>query len=139
MRFVLKVKITALLSLMSMSVAAFSQSMNTVTECIPAHMEHQFKCSVMISDGTIPILDDSIIVNAMMPSMPMSHNVKPVKLNMVDVMNGRYEFVIQLEMLGEWVFSYDLQKPKRERLTEKIMFGKGSHKNHSHGSNHSDN
>ena len=139
MRLVLKAKITALLSFMSMSVAAFSQNINTVTECIPAHMEHQFKCSVMISDGTIPILDDSIIVNAMMPSMPMSHNVKPVKLNMVHGMNGRYEFVIQLDMLGEWVFSYDLQKPKRERLTEKIMFGKGSHKNHSHGSNHSDN
>ena len=51
--------------------------------------------------------------------MPMAHNVKPVKLDMTDNIEGQYEFIIELEMLGEWMFSYDLQTPKKLRLMEK--------------------
>ena len=101
---------------------SLSQGVKTLTECIPTKKSNQFSCKVMISDGTEPVVDKEIVVSAMMPSMPMAHNVKPAKLKMLNGMEGHYEFIIELEMLGEWMFSYDLQKPEKIRSIEKIIF-----------------
>ena len=115
---------------------SFSQGVQTLTECIPTQTHMQFSCKVMITDGTVPVIDREIVVSAMMPSMPMAHNVKPAKLDMTDNIEGQYEFIIELEMLGEWMFSYDLQTPKKLRLMEKIILGLDvtmSNGTHSHG------
>ena len=76
------------------------------------------------------------IVGATMPSMAMAHNVKPVKFTEKEGMAGHYEFIIQLEMLGEWMFQYDISQPKRDRVMEKLIFDKtksiASHKKHNH-------
>ena len=79
------------------------------------------------------------IVGATMPSMAMAHNVKPVKFTEKEGMAGHYEFIIQLEMLGEWMFQYDISQPKRDRIMEKLIFDKtksiASHKKHNHSHN----
>ena len=76
------------------------------------------------------------IVGATMPSMAMAHNVRPVKFTEKEGMAGHYEFIIQLEMLGEWMFQYDITKPKRDRVLEKVVFDKtksiASDKKHNH-------
>ena len=76
------------------------------------------------------------IVGATMPSMAMAHNVKPVKFTEKAGMAGHYEFIIQLEMLGEWMFQYDISQPKRDRVMEKLIFDKTksitSYKKHNH-------
>ena len=76
------------------------------------------------------------IVGAKMPSMAMAHNVKPVKFSEKEGMAGHYEFTIQLEMLGEWMFQYDISIPKRDRVMEKLIFNKtkstASDKKHKH-------
>ena len=64
------------------------------------------------------------IVGATMPSMAMAHNVKPVKFTKKEGMAGHYKFTIQLEMLGEWMFQYDISEPKRDRVMEKLIFDK---------------
>ena len=64
------------------------------------------------------------IVGATMPSMAMAHNVKPVKFTKKEGMAGHYKFTIQLEMLGEWMFQYDISTPKRDRVMEKLIFDK---------------
>ena len=83
------------------------------------------------------------IVRATMPSMAMAHNVKPVKFSEKEDMAGQYEFTIQLEMLGEWMFQYDISTPKRDRIMEKLIFDKSkstsSDKKHNHSHHkHSD-
>ena len=76
------------------------------------------------------------IVGATMPSMAMAHNVKPIKFTEKEGMAGHYEFIIQLEMLGEWMFQYDISQPKRDRVMEKLIFDKtkstASYKKHNH-------
>ena len=76
------------------------------------------------------------IVGATMPSMAMAPNVKPVKFTEKEGMAGHYEFIIQLEMLGEWMFQYDISQPKRDRVMEKLIFDKtksiASNKKHNH-------
>ena len=106
------------------------------TECTATSKKFQYNCNVLFLHKKEPITGYSGIVGATMPSMAMAHNVKPVKFVEKDGMAGHYEFTIQLEMLGEWMFQYDISTPKRDRVMEKLIFDKtkstASDKKHNH-------
>ena len=106
------------------------------TECTATSKKFQYNCNVLFIDKKEPMGGYSGIVGATMPSMAMAHNVKPVKFTEKEGMAGHYEFIIQLEMLGEWMFQYDISQPKRDRVMEKLIFDKtksiASHKKHNH-------
>ena len=91
------------------------------TECTATSKKFQYNCKVLFLHKKEPMTGYSGIVGATMPSMAMAHNVKPVKFVEKDGMAGHYEFTIQLEMLGEWMFQYDISTPKRDRVMEKLM------------------
>ena len=106
------------------------------TECTATSKKFQYNCNVLFFHKKEPISGYSGIVGAKMPSMAMAHNVKPVKFSEKEGMAGHYEFTIQLEMLGEWMFQYDISIPKRDRVMEKLIFNKtkstASDKKHKH-------
>ena len=113
------------------------------TGCTATSKKFQYNCSVLFLHKKEPMTGYSGIVGATMPSMAMAHNVKPVKFVEKDGMAGHYEFTIQLEMLGEWMFQYDISTPKRDRVMEKLIFDKtksvASDKKHNHSHHkHSD-
>ena len=113
------------------------------TECTATSKKFQYNCNVLFLHKKEPMTGYSGIVGATMPSMAMAHNVKPVKFIEKDGMAGHYEFTIQLEMLGEWMFQYDISAPKRDRVMEKLIFDKtksvASDKKHNHSHHkHSD-
>ena len=94
------------------------------TECTATSKKFQYKCNVLFINKKEPMSVYSGIVVATMPSMAMAHNVRPVKFTEKEGMAGHYEFTIQLEMLGEWMFQYDITNPKRDRVLEKLVFDK---------------
>ena len=106
------------------------------TECTATSKKFQYNCNVLFLHKKKPMSGYSGIVGATMPSMAMAHNVKPVKFTEREGMAGHYEFIIQLEMLGEWMFQYDISQPKRDMVMEKLIFDKtksiASHKKHNH-------
>ena len=106
------------------------------TECTATSKKFQYNCNVLFFHKKDPMSGYSGIVGATMPSMAMAHNVKPVKFTEKGGMVGHYEFTIQLEMLGEWMFQYDISIPKRDRVMEKLIFNKtkstASDKKHKH-------
>ena len=113
------------------------------TECTATSKKFRYNCNVLFLHKKEPMTGYSGIVGALMPSMAMAHNVKPVKFVEKDGMAGHYEFTIQLEMLGEWMFQYDISTPKRDRVMEKLIFDKtksvASDKKHNHSHHkHSD-
>ena len=114
----------------------FSMMTKSKTECTATSKKFQYNCNVIFSHKKEPISGYSGIVGATMPSMAMAHNVKPVKFTEKEGMAGHYEFIIQLEMLGEWMFQYDISTPKRDRVMEKLIFDKtksiASHNKHNH-------
>ena len=111
------------------------------TECIATLKKFQYNCNVLFINKKEPMSGYSGIVGATMPSMAMAHNVRPVKFTEKEGMAGHYEFTIQLEMLGEWMFQYDITNPKRDRVLEKLVFDKtksiafDKKHNHSHHKN----
>ena len=94
------------------------------TECTATSKKFQYNCNVLFLHKKAPMTGYSGIVGATMPSMAMAHNVKPVKFTKKEGMAGHYKFTIQLEMLGEWMFQYDISTPKRDRVMEKLIFDK---------------
>ena len=123
----------------SMSIAPtvlFPMMIKSQTECTATSKKFQYNCNVLFFYKKEPMSGYSGIVGAKMPSMAMAHNVKPVKFFEKEGMSGHYEFTIQLEMLGEWMFQYDISIPKRDRVMEKLIFNKtksiASDKKHKH-------
>ena len=113
------------------------------TECTATSKKFQYNCNVLFLHRKEPMTGYSGVVGATMPSMAMAHNVKPVKFTKKEGIAGHYKFTIQLEMLGEWMFQYDISTPKRDRVMEKLIFDKtksiASDKTHNHSHHkHSD-
>ena len=106
------------------------------TKCKATSKKFQYNCNVLFLKKKEPISGYSGFVGAKMPSMAMAHNVKPVKFSEKEDMPGHYGFTIQLEMLGEWMFQYDISIPTRDRIMEKLIFDKAkstaSDKKHNH-------
>ena len=119
----------------------YSMMTKSQTECTATSKKFQYNCNVLFINKKEPISGYSGIVGATMPSMAMAHNVRPVKFMEKEGMAGHYEFTIQLEMLGEWMFQYDITNPKRDRVLEKLVFDKtksiafDKKHNHSHHKN----
>ena len=113
------------------------------TDCKATSKKFQYSCNVLFLQKKELMRGYSGFVGAKMPSMAMAHNVKPVKFSEKEDMTGHYEFTIQLEMLGEWMFQYDISIPTRGRVMEKLIFDKtksiASDKKHNHSHHkHSD-
>ena len=99
----------------------FAEPIKTETNCKKTDVRLQYDCLVLIKKGDDHISNVEVMVGADMPSMPMAHNVKPVKVHKSNK-DGEYKFVIQLEMLGEWKFIYNFTKPERDKIFEKLNF-----------------
>ena len=116
--------------------ALYPMMTKSQTECTATSKKFQYNCNVIFLHKKEPMSGYSGIVGATMPSMAMAHNVKPVKFTKKEGMAGHYKFTIQLEMLGEWMFQYDISIPKRDRVMEKLIFNKtkstASDKKHKH-------
>ncbi len=93
-------------------------------ECAPAGEELVYDCMIMLMERKSgkPLAAAKIMVGAEMPSMPMAHNVKPVRATAMDK-PGRYHARVQLQMAGEWALTMDLSGPTRDRLVHTQRFG----------------
>jgi hypothetical protein len=70
---------------------------------------------IKLSRGGQPLIGAQITVGADMPSMPMAHNVRPVKAK-PGAKPGEYTAKLDLEMLGEWAVKLRLAGPVKDQL-----------------------
>ncbi len=93
-------------------------------ECTPSDQELVYDCMIMLTgkNSGAPMDGVEFTVRADMPSMPMVHNVKPVKA-MPTGKQGMYHVRIELEMHGEWVLRMDISRPARDTIIHKMRFG----------------
>ena len=70
-------------------------------------------------------------VNAYMPSMPLVHNVRPIKPKAM-AEPGFYNGLLRLEMLGDWVLKITFSKPVRDVVIKKLSFGGKQAHSHQH-------
>ena len=98
-----------------MSLPAFAQRLQGELDCIPTKTDFIYNCIVRLSRNGQPLSGAQVTVGADMPSMPMAHNVKPVKAKARKT-PGEYEAMLDLEMLGEWAVKLRLAGPVKDQL-----------------------
>ena len=74
-----------------------------------------YDCRIFLQRGGKPLAGARVTVGADMPSMPMAHNVVPVKAK-PGPRPGEYEARLDLEMTGEWAVKLRLSGPVRDLL-----------------------
>ena len=93
-------------------------------ECTPTDQVLVYDCMIMLtgrkSDRALDGVEFSL--KADMSSMPMAHNVKPVKA-MPTGEPGRYRARIELAMHGDWVLKLEISSPARDTIIHKMHFG----------------
>ena len=107
------------------SAAALSAERPAVdVDCEPTNERLVYACSFSVkgrkSGQAIEAADFK--VSADMPRMPMAHNVKPIKPEPTAT-SGTYQGKLHLEMTGEWLLKMEFQKPVRDIVVKKMMFG----------------
>ena len=103
--------------------AAAQERMDADVSCTRVGQTMQYDCLLMLKGKLTghPIQGAGIVVGADMPSMPMAHNIKPVKAEATGK-PGEYRFRIALDMHGEWALKIRLAKPRQDLIVHKMMF-----------------
>ena len=110
----------------TLSSAAHAQErMGAAVACNQVGKTMAYDCVLMLKGSTSgqPIQGAGIVVGADMPSMPMAHNVKPVRAEPTGN-PGEYRFRIELDMHGEWALKIRLAKPRQDLIVHKMMFAR---------------
>ena len=83
----------------------------------------EYDCTIKLSDSRsgAALTGVDVTVGADMPSMPMAHNVKPVKA-VPGSEPGTYRARIELEMHGDWAVKVDLTGQVRDRIVKSMRF-----------------
>ena len=93
--------------------------------CQPTEAALTFLCTVDVADASgSPVDGVDVTLSADMPSMPMTHNVSPVKARPVADRPGSYQARIALEMLGEWSVKLRFETPRPDVVVRKLDFQK---------------
>jgi hypothetical protein len=108
-------KATFCLVLALISLPAFAQRLQGDLDCKPTKTDFIYHCIVKLARNGQPLSGAQVTVGADMPSMPMAHNVKPVKAKPGKT-PGEYEVMLDLEMLGEWAVKLRLAGPVKDQL-----------------------
>ena len=126
------------LGLLPMAAAAGERKAAEV-ECKAVEgQELVYECMITLEGrkSGAPIADAEFTVGADMPSMPGAHNVRPVPAEPHGT-PGMYRARIRLDMTGEWALKLDFTRPNRDRVVEKLHFGRmGGQDGHGSGMSH---
>lgn len=93
----------------------FAQTTEATLTCKTTGTDFVYDCLIQLVRGGHPLEGVTITVGADMPSMPMAHNVKPIKAT-PGKRAGEYEAKLDLEMLGEWAVKLRLAGRVRDQL-----------------------
>jgi len=83
----------------------------------------QYDCTITLTNSRTnePLAGVTLTIGADMPSMPMMHNVRPVKAEPGET-PGTYQARLALEMHGDWALQLNLSGPLRDRVLRTLRF-----------------
>jgi len=115
--YVLAITLTLLPSISQANMAKIQ------THCMPHKQALAYTCQVKLLSHNEPVSNASLSVSADMPSMPMAHNMRPIMVMPVVGLAGQYEFILELEMAGQWRLIYNILSPFVDRVHEPMVVG----------------
>ena len=114
-------KALLLAAALSLPSSALAQRVHGALECRFTGTDFVYDCILRLSRGGAPLAGAQVAVGADMPSMPMAHNLAPVKAA-PGAQPGEYRVRLDLEMTGEWAVKLRLAAPVRDLLVLHYTF-----------------
>jgi hypothetical protein len=117
------IRLPAALALALAAAPAAAQRLAADVDCKPTKHDLVYDCRIALKEAKSgkPVSGAEVSVGADMPSMPMAHNVKPVKAK-AGAAPGEYDARIELEMYGEWALKLNVRGPARDVIVKKLDF-----------------
>ena len=117
------IRLPAALALARAAAPAAAQRLAADVDCKPTKHDLVYDCRIALKEAKSgqPVSGAEVSVGADMPSMPMAHNVKPVKAK-PGAAPGEYDARIELEMYGEWALKLNVRGPARDVIVKKLDF-----------------
>jgi len=101
-----------LLAVLLLPGTALAQKTNAKLDCKYTGKDFIYECVIRLHP---PMDGVQVTMSADMPSMPMAHQVRPVKAQPTKK-PGEYRARLDLEMTGEWAVKLRLAGPVRDQL-----------------------
>jgi len=121
----LRLLFAGLIAVTGLAEAASAQSVRAKADvdCKPAGQLLHYDCVIKLMNARTsePLAGVTLMVGADMPSMPMMHNVRPVRAA-PGADSGIYQARLVLEMHGDWAVQLNLSGPVRDRVAANIRF-----------------
>lgn len=111
-------------ALVAVSAAAAQARAKADVSCRPAaDAALRYDCTIRLTDARsgAPLAGATLTIGAEMPSMPMAHNIRPLKA-MPTAEPGVYNVRLELEMHGDWALRIDVAAPMRDRVIVPLRF-----------------
>jgi hypothetical protein len=107
--------------LAGVALPASAQRLDAEVDCKPTRHDFVYECRFVVKEAKSgrPVSGADVSVGADMPSMPMAHNVRPVKAAPGKA-PGEYLARIELEMAGEWALKLNVRGPVRDVIVKKF-------------------
>jgi hypothetical protein len=117
------IRVLAALAMALAPAAALAQRLAADVDCKPTKHDLVYDCRIALKEAKSgkPVAGAEVSVGADMPSMPMAHNVRPVKAAPGSA-PGEYAARIELEMYGEWALKLNVRGPVRDVVVKKLEF-----------------
>jgi len=90
-------------------------------DCKPTSRELVYDCQLRLTRAGVPVTGVDVSIGADMPSMPMAHNVRPVKAQPASA-PGEFVVMLELEMHGEWAVKVQLTGAVKDVLVLRYEF-----------------
>jgi hypothetical protein len=94
---------------------AFAQRPEANLDCKYTGSDFVYDCTIFLSRSGEPLAGAQVTMGADMPSMPVAHQVKPIRAK-PGAAPGEYRARLELEMSGEWAVKLRLAGPVRDQL-----------------------
>ena len=98
-----------------------AQKARAALACAFTGTDFVYDCVITLRQDDKPLAGAQVTVGADMPSMPMAHNIAPVKAK-PGAKPGEYTARLDLEMTGEWAVKLRLAGPVRDQLVLNYEF-----------------
>ena len=109
------------LILLLASSGAAAQRAQAGMRCAHSGTDFIYDCVIEVRRAGEPVPGLAITAGADMPSMPMAHNIRPVKAR-PGSSPGEYLLRLDLDMAGEWAVKLRLSGPVRDVLVLHYRF-----------------
>src|SRR5262245_15459127 len=103
--------------------SAANERAKAEVSCRPAADTLQYDCVIKLTNARTgaALTGVTLTVGADMPSMPMMHNVRPVKASPAQEA-GVYQARVVLEMHGDWALQLNVSGTVRDRVIKTMRF-----------------